>query len=156
MDTPVLVAVVGLVGAFVGSAVGGLISYFSTKAVRRMEWKQEMAQKDIQAREDLYADFLSEAGRLMLVSFTKEAKSTPSTEFSKLVTLEAKVWFHSEPLGKQARELAKIVMKEFEPKSVDKTVDETETKKDEVTFAALRDKFISDCKLDLQRIRQLA
>lgn len=92
----------------------------------------------------------------MLVSFTKEAKSTPSTEFSKLVTLEAKVWFHSEPLGKQARELAKIVMKEFEPKSVDKTVDETETKKDEVTFAALRDKFISDCKLDLQRIRQLA
>ena len=156
MDTSVLVAIVGLIGAFVGTVVGGLISYFSTKAVRRLEWKQGMIQKDIQTREDLYADFLSEASRIILVSFTKEAKDISPTEFSKLVALEAKVWFHSELLGNQARELSRLVMREFEPKKTDKPADESETKKKEATFAVLRDKFISDCKLDLQRVRQLA
>jgi hypothetical protein len=152
MDTPLLVAVVGLAGALIGTLIGGLISWLSTKSVRRMEWKQSLVLRDLQAREELYADFLSEIGRLMLLSLAPPPSTVGSSQFSKLVALESKVWFHSDSLGNSARELAKVVLLEFQKKS------ETESEKDEVNtrFATLRDKFISECKQDLKRVRENA
>jgi len=117
MDTPILVAVVGLAGALIGTLIGGVISYISTRSVRRMEWKQSLVLRDLQTREDLYADFLAEIGRLMLVSLAPPPSTVGLSLFSKLVALESKIWFHSDSLGTSARELAKVVLEEFQKKS---------------------------------------
>jgi hypothetical protein len=152
MDTPLLVAIVGLVGALVGSVIGGLISFLSTRSVRRMEWRQSLVETDLRTRENLYADFLSEVGRLMLITIARNVGSAQPPDFSRLVTLESKIWFHSEPLGKLAREIARVVLTEFS----NMTKTEPDKGYDPLQFANLRDKFIVECKLDLRRVRENA
>lgn len=149
MEPSLLVSVVGVMGALVGSTIGGLVSYLATRSVRRLEWKQGLIEKNLRGREDLYADFLSEASRLMLLSFSKDSKGTEFIEFSKLAALESKVWFHSDTLGKLARQIVRVVLKEFTTGS---GVTESEKKADEATFSDLRDKFITECKADLNKV----
>ncbi|MCZ8077171.1 MAG: hypothetical protein O9341_23890 [Paucibacter sp.] len=152
MEPTVLVAVVGLVGGLVGSALGGAISFFSTTTVRKLEWRQALLGADVKERELLYSEFVAEASRLTLLSLDASKVTTQSTEFSKLAALEARIWFHSETLGKDARELARAVMREF-PMAIMSKDGSSESAKDQPQFAEARDRFVAGCRGELQGLR---
>lgn len=142
METQTLVALVGVGSALIGSAIGGLISFFSTRSVRRMEWVPSLAEKNIHTRESLYADFLTEANRLMLEAI--DGKLSQSTAFATLVGLEARLWFFSNAVGEAARNIVVCVMDHHSQ----------EPKNDTLGFPELRDKFIAQCKEDVLALRK--
>lgn len=150
METQTLVAFVGMGGALVGSAVGGLISYFSSRSVRKLEWELSLVQKEIHARETLYADFLTEAGRLLLHQV--ENKSHPATEMTNLIALDARIWFYSDAVGKCSRKITVCVV----DGNYSDDQEKGEEKKEKPTFAALRDDFITECKKDLEALKRNA
>jgi hypothetical protein len=143
METATLVALVGVGGSLFGSAVGGLTSYFASRSVRRMDWELTLVEKDIDKREALYADFLTEANRVMMHSAVGE--SLPALELKALVTLESRIWFYSEPVAEIAREIAKFL---FGVDSSDGTKDK------DSRYPALRDKYLAACKKDLTAMRK--
>ena len=151
METQLLVALVGLLGALTGSAVGGTISFLSSRAVRRLDHRQSSLQKDREAREALYADFLAEASRLMLLSLRPGGTVDLTDEVTRLVALEARIWFYSDELGDLARTITKIVLFEF--RGVDSAVTKERNEEEQKAFARHRDKFIQECKLDLAKLR---
>ena len=142
METQTLMALVGVGGALIGSVIGGFISYLSSRSVRRMEWILSLAEKNIHARESLYADFLTEANRLMLQAM--ESKVSQSTAFSTLVGLEARLWFFSDAVGEVSRKIVRCVMDHHGQ----------DPKKDTLGFPELRDAFIARCKEDLLALRK--
>jgi hypothetical protein len=155
VDTSLLVALVGLGGGLLGSALGGMISYFSTSAVRKLEWRQSLAVSDVTEREQIYSEFVAEAGRLVLLSLSEDAHSTKSSEFSKLVALESRIWFHSEAVCHDARVVAKAVMREFP--STSKAPDSGSTSKEgQLKYSEARDKFLSSCRAELKGLRAIA
>ena len=146
METQTLVALVGVGGALVGSAVGGLISFLSSRSVRKLEWEPSLSQRDLQARETLYAEFLSEASRIVVRQV--DGNISEASDLSELLTLEAKLWFHSEEVGEIARKVVLCVLdrrlsaaKKEEPKEANGT------------FAELKHEYISACKNDLKRLK---
>jgi hypothetical protein len=144
MDAQTLAALVGGAAVLLGTAVGGLISFFSSRSVRRMEWELALTEKNILNRESLYAEFLTEANRLMLLSVDR--RIAQSTELTTLISIEAKIWFHSEIVGKTAREIAKCILDQHskEPKGSDPG------------FPKLRDRFIAEGKEDIRNLRKHA
>lgn len=148
METQTLVAIVGVTGALIGSAVGGLISFFSSRSVRRLEWGLGLAEKELRARESLYAEFLTEANRLLLHQI--EGKSHQATEMASIIGLESRIWFYSDEVAKVAREIVLCVL--------DGNIKDSEKKegKDKLVFGDLKDSFLSECKKDFARVKSNA
>lgn len=142
METQTLIALVGVSGALIGSAIGGLISFFSSRAVRRMEWELSLTEKDIRNRESLYADFLTETNRLMLQSI--DEKITQGSELTTLIALEAKIWFFSDSVGAVARKIVVCVMDHHSK----------EPKNEKPSFPELKDKYIFHCKKDITEMKK--
>ncbi|WP_353222493.1 hypothetical protein [Salinisphaera sp. C84B14] len=140
MDSEILAALIGVSAAFIGSIVGGVLSYLSTRSVRKIEWKLERRDRETERRYSLYAEFLAEASRLMLLSF--ERKGVISEEVRKLVALESQIWFHSTEVGASSRNIASCVLNHFEK-------DEEE---DRPNFPELRDEYVRICRRDLDRL----
>ena len=142
METQTIVAIVGVAGVLVGSAVGGVISFLSSRSMRRMEWELSLSEKNILSRESLYVEFLTEATRLMLQS--TEEKISQTTAFTTFVSLESRIWFQSPVIGELAREIARCVLDSHNKEPKDKAKE----------FPELRDKYISECKKDLLALRK--
>lgn len=147
MEASLIVALVGSVSGLAGTAVGGVISYFSARANRSSDDAAAIRKRSYEERELLYSDFLGEAVRLILLSRYGETKIENSAEFVKLASLEARIWFHSESVGPVSRELAKFVMRKAEG-LVD--VDPADKL---LTFPDLRDKMVKLCTVDLAELR---
>jgi hypothetical protein len=81
------------VSALVGTAIGGVITYLTTVRLKRQEWRQDMLSREIARRENLYSEFISEAGRLLLQSV--QSKTSDPGEFQKLYSLQAKIRLHA-------------------------------------------------------------
>ncbi|HEY9198967.1 MAG TPA: hypothetical protein VIR60_06340 [Gammaproteobacteria bacterium] len=145
MDTQTLVALVGVGGALLGSAIGGFTSYLSTRSVRRLEWKLSFVENEIHSRESLYADFLTEANRLVLHQV--EGKLHRATEMTTLFALEARIWFFSDSVGKAARDLALYVLND---NIKDKEAEAGEEKK---SYSTLRDSYITECKKNISDMK---
>ena len=62
-------ALIGVIAALCGTAVGGLITYFTNRDLKKTEWKLSVLREEINDRKRLYSDFLAEAYRLTLISF---------------------------------------------------------------------------------------
>jgi uncharacterized membrane protein YdjX (TVP38/TMEM64 family) len=103
METQTLVALFGVGGVIIGSAVGGIISFLSARSMRRMEWQLSLAEKDILNRESLYAEFLTQANRLVLQSI--ERNISLGTDLTTLIALETKIRFFSDSVGDAAQGL---------------------------------------------------
>lgn len=145
METQTLVALVGVTGALMGSAIGGFISFFATRSVRKMEWKLSVVQKEMQTRESLYADFLTEANRLLMHQV--EGKVHHATELTHLVSLDARIWFFSDIVGKAARSIVLCIL------DANLKDDEKKDSEEKPEFAGLRDTFITECKKDLLAVK---
>jgi hypothetical protein len=141
MQTETLVAFVGVGGSLFGSIVGGLTSFFASRSVRRMDWQLGLLEKDIRAREVLYADFLTEANRVMMHSVAGDL--LPTLELKSLVTLEARIWFYSEPVAEVAREIARMLMGL-----------NSKNHEDDSSFPSLRDKYLQACRSSLMELRK--
>ena len=63
MSTASLVAI----STLLGSAVGGLVTYFTTKSLKAQEWRQERRARRSEMHRDLYSAYMAECGRLFLV-----------------------------------------------------------------------------------------
>ncbi|MDQ8205714.1 hypothetical protein [Pelagicoccus sp. SDUM812003] len=73
------------ISALVGSIVGGLISFLTTYSLKSKEWKNERLKREIEKRENLYSAFISEIGRLVLLSIDR--KTNQVSEFSNAYNL---------------------------------------------------------------------
>ena len=137
MEVQIVVAITSAAAALFGSAIGGITSYFSTRSMRRMEWHLALKEREINRREDLFTDFITEANRLVISSFHE--KMSNGNELATLVALENRLWLYSEEIGALARKIAGCVLNYHQEKRKD----------DAPNFADLRDKFISTCRSNL-------
>ena len=51
--------------AILGTLSGGLVTFFTTYHLKKLEWKQTAATEEIERRERLYLDFIDESERLL-------------------------------------------------------------------------------------------
>ena len=140
MEVQVVVAIVGVTAALVGSAIGGVTSYFSTRSMRRMEWRLTLQEKEISRRETLYTEFITEANRLVIHSSAE--KISDGNVLTLLLALESRIWLHSEGLGPKARKICSCIL-DYQVKD----------KKGTPKFGDLRDDFIAACRKDLADAR---
>ena len=140
MDTDILVALVGIGGA----ATGGLISFVTARSMRRMEWKLQLREREILAREAAYGDFLAEANRLMFHAI--DDKLSHGAEFTALASLEVRLLFFSERVGTAAKDLAICVISHHSRDPAQPDGD----------FPKLQEKFILECRADLANLREHA
>lgn len=140
MDTQLVVAVIGVSAALLGSIVGGVSSYLSTRSMRKLEWKLARIDREIDKRETLYADFLSSANLGMLSSFNKDPDSTEVIK--PIMNLEARIRLVSPELGELARKVVSCVIDHHQKE-----------KNDKASYPPLRDEFISRCKSSLDALR---
>jgi len=140
MDIQLSIALIGIAAALLGSAIGGLTSYLSTKSTRKLEWRLSLIEKDISKREDLYADFLSEANKLILLAHKNKIEDP--TRLEKLVNLENKIRLMSPTLGDLTRKITSCVLDHHEA---------GDNKKG--SYPELRDSFIKDCRELLNKLK---
>lgn len=140
MDIQVTVAIIGVAAALFGSAIGGLSSYFSTRSMRKLEWKLSQVDREMEKREALYADFLSHSNIAMVSAFSDEPRSTDVIK--PLVNLESRIRLISPEVGELARKIVSCVIDHHQ-----------ESKKEKANYPALRDEFITKCKTSLDALR---
>lgn len=68
MSSQIITAIIGVFAALCGTTIGGLITYFTHRDLKRKEWVFSVLREEINDRKKLYSDFLAEAYRLTLIS----------------------------------------------------------------------------------------
>jgi hypothetical protein len=140
MDVQLSIALIGVISALLGSGVGGLTSYLSTRSMRKLEWRLTQIEKEIVKRENLYAEFLGEANKWIVFSF--ERKVDTLSDMSSLINLESRIRLVSPSLGGIAREIVACVLDHHE-----------KNKKETREYPTLRDSFITECRIVLDGLR---
>lgn len=140
MEIQLAVAVIGVVAALLGSLIGGTSSYFSTRSMRKLEWRLSQVDREIEKRESLYAEFLSQANMGIISSFDQKPSSTEILR--PLLNLESRIRLISPEVGELARRIAACVIDHHE-----------KSKEDKASYPPLRDEFIAKCKASLDAIR---
>jgi len=140
MNTQLTVAIIGVAAALLGSVIGGISSYFSTRSMRKLEWKLSQADREIEKREALYADFLSHANIGIVSSFDKEPDTT--NLLKPLMNLESRIRLVSPEVGDSARKIVSCVIDHHQ-----------KDKDDKASYPSLRDDFISKCRKSLDSLR---
>ena len=69
MNPQLEIAILSAASALLGSIVGGLLSYLTTRHLKRQEWQQIQLEEQIAKREDLYSAFLTEWSRILFGAF---------------------------------------------------------------------------------------
>ena len=144
MSQEITVALVAVSGSLIGAAVGGAASFFSTRSARILEWRLASLEKEIEKKEKLFSDFLSETNALMLASMNN--KKSNAEEFAKIASLETMMWFCSSDVGNLARKLTACVMANHTAGASDH----------DYGFPKLRDEFIARCDEHLNSLRKSA
>lgn len=57
-----------ILGTLIAAAVAGVISFLAGRSLKAQEWRLALAKENITIRRRLYADFLAEVDRLLLLS----------------------------------------------------------------------------------------
>jgi hypothetical protein len=137
MEVQVIVAIVGVAAALLGSAIGGFTSYLSTRSMKKLEWKLSLREKELARSEGLYSEFIAEANRVLIQSFDQKFSSVK--EMTTLLALESRIWMHSEEIGILSRQIVSCVL-DYHTK---------DRKDEEARFPGLRDTFIATCRREL-------
>lgn len=83
------IAILSAASALLGTIIGGVISYFTTRYTITHQHKHDQRTREIEKRESLYSDFLAEVTRLGLLSIEKKAND--AADFSRLAALQARI-----------------------------------------------------------------
>jgi len=132
-------SVIAASSALLGSLLGGFASYFSTKSMRKLEWRLAQVERNIEKRESLYAAFLGDANRFMILTLEKKIDSVAQLET--LITYESRIRLTSPALGDIAREITACVL--------DHQGNNKEVKRE---YPKLRDEFIQRCRAELDHL----
>lgn len=132
-----------------GSIVGGLLSYLTTRHLKRQEWQQTQLEAQIAKREDLYAAFLTESSRILFGALDKRVEK--AIEFAELYTLTGKMQLISSPeVIAAASALSSEAWKDYSNREKQKTEEE----KDHVY--ALRNHFTRQARNEIDQLRKTA
>lgn len=141
MDIQLSVAIIGVVSALSGTAIGGLTSYFSSRSMRKLEWRLTQIDKEIDKRENLYAAFLGEANRWVIFSVNNKVQSLEGLDH--FLSLESKIRLISPEIGDLARKITSCILDNLQ-----------KDKNAEVKYPDLRDSFIVSCQLSIDKLRR--
>lgn len=100
MDLQLEVAYLSTAAALLGSVIGGLVSYLTTRHLNKEKWRQERIDRQISQREELYANFIAECSRLTLTALDK--KSSEVKVFSAMTSLRGRIKLVASPAVIQA------------------------------------------------------
>lgn len=151
METQTLVAIVAVGGALAGSAVGGAISFLSSRAIRRFEVQLSLQQKEIERRMTLYASFVAESNRVVLEPVA--ANEPLGRELVVLASLQSQIDITSEQLGGLAMRVLFAVLDETTNKRRALRGEEPLKLKEE-PYPRVRDMLISAFRIDLAQLKR--
>jgi len=99
------IAIISTCAALLGSVVGGIISFFTTRDATMRQWKQSLVLREIERKEALYSDFIGECAQKLLSALDK--KESGGATFAHLYTLLGKIrMMSSEKVRIAAEQLA--------------------------------------------------
>jgi hypothetical protein len=137
MNTAIATALIAATSALVGSVIGGIVSYFSTKSMRKLEWKLSEIEREIASRRAIYAKFLAESNTWIVRSVDQKVNSF--AEMQELLNIQSEISLISPKIGAKAKEILSCVL------------DHHQKGKEHLgTYPHLRDSFIALC---LQEVR---
>lgn len=87
MTMELQIALLSAISALVGTAVGGLISYFTTRFATTQQHKHETRVAEISKKEAMFSEFLGEANRLAIQSATKDKNKDEEHIFNQIELL---------------------------------------------------------------------
>jgi hypothetical protein len=132
---------IAVFGTLSGGLLVGLINYFSNKRIKHHEWRLALARDQVIARQKLYADFLVEAQRLVMLAL--EEKISSPTSLNALNGKFAEInLVASEPVIEEAKKLADYAITSHSEK----------TAKEAVNFFALKESFIAVARQDIAKV----
>jgi hypothetical protein len=106
------IAVLSAASALLGTIIGGVISYFTTRYTITQQHRHDQRMREIEKRESLYSDFLAEVTRLTLLSIDKKASG--AADFVLLSNLQARIkLLASNEVGAAAGEMTSFTVKKF-------------------------------------------
>ena len=131
------------VGTLASAAVAGFISYIAGRSMKSHEWRLTIVREGIQARQRLYGEFLTEAGRLQLLSIENKVSEAAAFHdlFRRLAEIEL---LASDDVVEVAKQIAGTVMSSHR-------AGHTEAGQ-EPDYHSLKAKFISSAKNELKRL----
>lgn len=131
------------VGTLASAAVAGFISYIAGRSMKSHEWRLTIVREGIQARQRLYGEFLTEAGRLQLLSIENKVSEAAAFHdlFRKLAEIEL---LASDDVVEVAKQIANAVMSSH-------VAGHTETGQAS-DYPSLKAEFISSAKRELKRL----
>ena len=144
------IAILSAASALLGTIIGGIISYFTTRYTVTNQHQHNQRTREIDNRESLYSDFLAEVTRLGLLAIEK--KPNEASDFSRLAALQARIkLLASSDVASAAGIMTAFTIKKFSnPKEV---VGDVQSKK-EAEESPL--KFIELAKKELDALKRKA
>jgi hypothetical protein len=147
MPVELKIAIISAAAALFGSAIGGVVSYLTTYRLNIHQWRKERIDREIDRKEKLYSDFMSEVSHLIMLSVTPK-KFEPEC-CSKLIALLTQIkLFSSEEVMEAADAVAKKTLKSFAEKTSEPPEEEDSKKSD---LPAIR--FSKACRQELATLR---
>jgi hypothetical protein len=139
------VALISAGAALFGTVGGGLISFLTTYFLKKKEWQQGQVATEIEKREALYSEFMSEAGKRMLLSIDRIIHQ--ADEMSEIYALLGKIRMRSSPAVVEAAEsFTQRIMQSLRLRA---------GSKDEVENPSVsRSRFSDACRTELQNLRR--
>jgi transcriptional antiterminator Rof (Rho-off) len=137
----ILIALIGIFAALAGTTIGSVTTYFANKNLKKKEWELTLIKETLIERKKLYSDFLAEAYRHTLL--TVEKNGVNLNELNILHRYLSNIELVSNE--KIITEAKTIVSNVFD--------DYMEAENNE-NFAALKDRFIKEVKLELESLKK--
>lgn len=142
------IAILSAASALLGTIIGGIISYFTTRYTVTNQHRHDQRTREIEKRESLYSDFLAEVTRLGLLAIEK--KPNEASDFSRLAALQARIkLLASSEVASAAGTMTAFTVKKFSnPKEI---IGDAQSKK-EAEESPL--KFIELAKKELEGLKR--
>jgi|SRR6267143_926636 len=149
MNPQLEIAILSAASALLGSIVGGLLSYLTTRHLKHQEWQQTQLEEQIAKREDLYSAFLTESSRIHFGALDKRVEK--AIEFAELYTLTGKMQMIS---SLEVIEAARALSKEAWDDYSDRERQKSEEEQDRIY--KLRTQFTQHARKEIDQLRRKA
>jgi hypothetical protein len=147
MSTELTIALVSAGAALIGSVIGGVISFVTTRDATARQWRHSLVLRELDRKESLYSEFIGECAKLLLSSIDK--KESSGIAFANLYTLLGKIRMMS---STEVRSAAETLAKRCTDAHWDEG-NKTGNNADSRVFEA-RNRFTESARAELDAIRK--
>ena len=143
MSNEIIIAIIGIAAALIGTIIGGAVSYFSNKSINTLEWQRRIKNDEVTERKDIYSSFLKYSYKLRVDAIRQSQIEHPSG-FNDLTFVYSQIeLIASQPVTDSACKLYTHVVKSHNAGN-DTTEDE---------YAQLKGQFIYAVKNELAKLQ---